>query len=155
MKFRNSLAVIGIIVLSFFNSLFPQEINSKENLIQIGNLLWDIKNNRGGLDWEAATKYCKEKQMRLPSKDELVIHQEELYKLEEDREVLEKDRGKINPHGTIHYKYWSSTEYEKNLSMAWIMTINLPSYIEGSRGVPVRKSYRYSNVRCVKDIEKK
>lgn len=154
MKFKTNL-VIGLIAISYSVSIFAEEKNPKDGLIQIGDLLWDVKNNRGGLEWDAATKYCKEKGMRLPSKEELITHQEELFKLEEDIELLRKDRDKINPHGSVNYIYWSSTEYEKNFSTVWIIKIDLPSYVQGSRGGPVRKSYRHSNVRCVKDAEKK
>lgn len=145
--------ILGVIVVSCSLGLFSDDNKPMDGLIRIGDLLWDVKNNRSGFEWDAATKYCAEKGMRLPSKEELITHQDELLKLEEDREVLRKDRDKNNPHHTILYLYWSSTEYEKDSSMVWTIVL-IPLYVPSNRSTPVRKSYRHSNVRCLKNAER-
>lgn len=147
MKFRKN-AIIGLIAISFSLSLFPQENNSKDGLIQIGDLLWDIKENRSGLPWEKAVKYCLNKGMRLPSKSELFLHQVDLSKLEDDR--LAYDMAVR----VVHRLYWSSTEYENDSSQAWSVGISPLSNIPNS-SLQVRKSYIRINVRCVKESEKK
>ncbi len=140
------------IVFSFI--VFSQENKPTEELIRIGDLFWDVKPNRNGIPWDEAVQYCAKKGMRLPTKDELVSYQDELMKLEEDPTVLRKDRDKINPFHTVNYLYWSSTEYEKNLSMVWIVQIRNNPESKGNNISPLRKNYKHSNVRCIKNADK-
>ncbi|MBP7280043.1 MAG: DUF1566 domain-containing protein [Leptospiraceae bacterium] len=148
MKFRKN-AIIGLIAISFSLSLFSQENNSKDGLIQIEDLLWDTKENRSGLSWEKTVKYCLNKGMRLPSKSELFLHQVELSKLEDDRLAYDMS---VTVR-VVHRLYWSSTEYENDSTKVWQVKINTPDSSNAS--APVRKSYIHINVRCVKDAEKK
>ncbi len=147
MKFRYNLAIIGLIAISFSLSLFSQENNSKDGLIQIGDLLWDIKENRSGLSWDEAVKYCLNKGMRLPSKSELFTYQVELNKLE----------GPVEAHtisSPVNRLYWSSTESETHSWLVWQVHISESLNISSTSAL-VRKSYTKANVRCVKDSGKK
>ncbi len=47
--------ILGVIAVSCSTGLFSDENKPMDGLIRIGDLIWDIKNNRSGLEWDAAT----------------------------------------------------------------------------------------------------
>lgn len=149
---KNFKLILGLIIISFALTLLSQENNLKGELIRIGDLFWDIKLDKSReIVWEEAVKYCAQRGMRLPSKEELISCQDELSKLEDDKDIYLKD--KIGQAYRIHRKYWSSTEYEKDSSQAWSVSIRPAPQFQSS-SLQVRKSYKYLNVRCVKDADK-
>jgi hypothetical protein len=123
---KNFKLILGLIIISFALTLLSQENNLKGELIRIGDLFWDIKLDKSReIVWEEAVKYCAQRGMRLPSKEELISCQDELSKLD-DKDIYLKD--KIGQAYRIHQFQSSSLQ--------------------------VRKSYKYLNVRCVKDADK-
>lgn len=149
----NYKLILGIITISFYGTVFSEENKVTSKLILIGDLLWEVKHERnGGIVWEEAITFCAQKGMRLPSKQELLTCQDELSKLEDDADIYLKDRP--GRYYGIHRKYWSSTEDEKNPSQAWSVDIRHSPQFQSS-SFSIRKSYKYLNVRCVKNLDKR
>lgn len=144
---KTYLKLVFALIL-FINSfiLFSEESNRENDFIKIGNLLWEKNIGMGGLVWNDAIQYCKQKGLRLPTKAEFLSNIEFLDSLEDDSyENITKKKSFY----AIHRTYWSSTELEKDPNQAWLIHVCIPQSECGTLGT--RKSYKAVNIRCVKD----
>ncbi|HMW04805.1 MAG TPA: hypothetical protein PK079_01530 [Leptospiraceae bacterium] len=121
---KTYLKLIFALIL-FTNSfiLFSEEKKSGDDFIKIWNLLWEKNIGMGGLVWNDAIQYSKQKGLRLPTNSEFLSNIEFLDSLEDDSyENISKKKIFYATHG----RYWSSTELEKDPNQAWLIHVCIP-----------------------------